>query len=219
MKETEIRMKRMALILMVLGLTTAACGTTRANRRAAFTMQPITELAVGTLKLDGTAEAVTAQQASELLPMWEVYKQLVSSDTAAQAEIDGLSAQIRASMTEAQQQSITAMKLGERDVFALMQSGQGGTTGPAVRPNGSSNGQGTRPTGGNNFFVGGGPGGPEFGGFAPGGDFPGGGTNNQSTQGQSSRQSQPPGVTQPTRPQVPAPVLNALIEYLKKKAG
>ncbi len=98
-------------------------------------MQPITELAVGTLKLDGTAEAVTAQQASELLPMWEVYKQLVSSDTAAQAEIDGLrAAQIRASMTEAQQQSITAMKLGERDVFAVMQPGPGGDTGPRCGP-------------------------------------------------------------------------------------
>ena len=213
-----MRMKRIVLILMVLGLTTAACGTARGNRRASFTMQPITELAVGTLKLDGTAEVVTAQQASELLPMWEVYKQLVASDTAAQAEIDGLSAQIRASMTDAQRQSITAMKLGERDVFAVMQPGQGGTTGPAVRPNGSSSGQGTRPTGGNNFFAGGGPGGPEFGGFAPGGGFPGG-TSGGNTQGQSSTQSQARKVTQPTRPQVPAPVLNALIEYLKKKAG
>lgn len=210
-------MKRMVLILTVLGLTTAACGTTRANRRASFTMQPITELAVGTLKLDGTAEAVTAQQANELLPMWEVYKQLVASDAAAQAEIDGLSAQIRASMTDAQRQRITAMKLSERDVLGLMQPGQGGTTGPAVRPNGSS-GQGTRPSGGNNFFAGGGPGGPEFGGFAPGGGFPGGGSGGNA-QGQSSTQSQARRVTQPTRPQVPAPVLNALIEYLKKTAG
>ena len=53
-------MKKTVLILMVLGLTATACSAARTNRRPSFTMQPITELAVGTLKLDGTAEAVTA---------------------------------------------------------------------------------------------------------------------------------------------------------------
>lgn len=214
-------MKQAMVILTVLGLMTTACATTRSNRRTTFTMQPITELAVGTLKLDGTAEAVTKEQASQLLPMWEVYKQIVSSDTSAQQEIDGLSEQITQTMTDAQRQSITAMKISEQDVFAVLQQGQGGASGQVARVN-RSNGS-SQPGGANNFFFGGGGGGGG-GGFVPGGGFPGGGTSNPNSQnggganGSTARTSTQR-LTQPARPQVPAPVLNAVIAYLKAKAG
>jgi hypothetical protein len=226
-------MKRTILVLMLLGLVSTACGSTRSNRRPSFSMQPITELAVGTLKLDGTAEAVTQEQAAELLPMWEVYKQIQSGETAAPQEIDGLSEQIRQTMTEAQQKSITAMKLTGRDVFAVLPQGQGPSSGPVTRTNGSSQQGGSR-TNGNNSFVGGFPGGGFPGGEFPGGEFPGGaggggfgagggsssatGTDRSSQSG-SAAQNATRGLTQSSRPQVPAAVLDALIAYLKTKAG
>ena len=83
-------------------------------------MQPVAELAVGTLKLDGTSDAITKEQAAALLPLWEVYKEIGTSDTAAQQEIDALTAQIQAAMTEAQLQSISAMKLTQEDVMELV---------------------------------------------------------------------------------------------------
>ena len=127
--------------------------------------------------------------------MWEVYKQIVSSDTAAQAEIDGLSEQIRETMTQAQQQSITAMKLSERDVFAVMQQGQGGTD----RAHGAH--QWRQQTNGSRAATahwwkqllrrrrtarw------PEFGGggFGGGGGFPGGGTSNGARRGRPARRA------------------------------
>ena len=45
-------------------------------------------LALGTLKLEGTSQVVTATQASQLLTLWEGYQSISQSDTCSQVELD-----------------------------------------------------------------------------------------------------------------------------------
>ena len=55
-------------------------------------------------------------QAAALVPLWQAYAQLTSSNTAAQAEIDAVVSQIQSTMTPQQVQAITAMKLTRQDL-------------------------------------------------------------------------------------------------------
>jgi len=163
------------LILFTLILT--ACGAssaqaanptrnTNGNNGSSGNTTPLPlamEMLVGTFKLEGTANAVTADEAAKLLPLWQVYKDLSSSSSAAQQEIDGLAGQIQSTMTPEQVQAITDMKLTRRDIFQTMQTlGIASTGGPTA--------SGTpRPGGGGGGFGGGG------GGFGGGGGGGGGG--------------------------------------------
>ena len=85
-------------LLLIPILLLSACGsaatstTSNPQGTASAQVMPLPEkLALGTLKLEGTANAVTAKQASDLLPLWQVYSSLITSDTAAQEEKDALS--------------------------------------------------------------------------------------------------------------------------------
>ena len=120
-------MKRIALtLLMVLAIALTACGTsstqTPASTSTGSNVNTLSEIAVGTLELDGTAQDVTADQAKELLVMWQVYQDISQSSTAAQEEVSALADQIQETMTSEQMQAITAMNLTQQDVFAAMQS-------------------------------------------------------------------------------------------------
>lgn len=174
----------------------------------------MSQLAVGTLKLEGTGKAITKEQASQLIPMWQVYKQLIASDTAAQQEIDGLSGQIRDTLTSDQRKAITDMKLTQSDVFAFMQRDGAAASSPSGQSSRNSNSQG----GG---FPGGGPAGgmpPDMAGGMPGGGMVGGSTTRQSSGTQTANSAQ--GGTQSTRPgnmdRVPSPLIDAVIQYLQK---
>jgi hypothetical protein len=117
-------MKRTTLsILIIVGFLLAACssfsGTSTGSTNNDLPIE--TQLAVGTLKLAGTEQDVTAEQAEQLTILWQTYQQLSQSDTAAQAEVDGLIAQIQETMTTEQMQSITAMQITQQDVAASMQ--------------------------------------------------------------------------------------------------
>ncbi len=84
--------------------------------------QPLeTRLALGTLALEGTSNAVTADEAKTLAPLWKGVKALSASSTASQAEIDALYKQIEDSMTPAQIDAIKNLKLSQQDSQALMQ--------------------------------------------------------------------------------------------------
>ena len=87
-----------------------------------------TKLILGTINLEETDNAVTAEQAKELLPMFYVLQDLNESDTAAQEEKDGLVNQIQETLTAEQVQAIDDMSLSMRDVFALTQGGSGGSS-------------------------------------------------------------------------------------------
>jgi hypothetical protein len=116
------------------------------------------QLAAGMLKLDGTSNAVTAQQAAQLLPLWQSLQQTMSTPVAqdapqgtgtpgprfSQAMMQEMSSQITTiqnAMTPAQIQAIAAMNLNRQDINTVFQQfgismgdpGQGG-----FRPNGGT---------------------------------------------------------------------------------
>jgi hypothetical protein len=217
----------LALVLVACGAKASAAGassgtsssssssnpapnSTPGARNLTQPLPPAESLVIGTFKLQGTANAITATQAAALVPLWQAYAQLTSSNTAAQAEIDAVVSQIQSTMTPQQVQAITAFKLTRQDLFTTMSTmglsnGFGGNgTGTPRAP--STNGGGG---GGGGFFPGGGDGGG--GGFAGGG---GGGTGTRPT---------PNATQQALRAQfanrIPTSLMNALVTYLQKTAG
>jgi hypothetical protein len=216
----------LAAVIVILVMVLVACGaksstttsqtgnsnTTASNATPGarnFTQPlPLAEsLVIGTFKLEGTSNAITPTQATALVPLWQAYAQLTSSNTAAQAEIDAVITQIQSTMTSQQVQAITAMKLTRQDLFTTesslgLSNGFGGnSTGTPRAPN--TNGAGA---GGGGFFAGGGG----------GGGFAGGGTG-----GNGAARPTPNATQQALRAQfanrIPTPLMNALISLLQKK--
>lgn len=208
--------KIIASTMILIAFILSACGTAQTNTPSAQIepgngeLPEITKLVIGTLNLKETENAVTPEQAQELLPLWRVYLSLLSSDTAAQEEIDALVEQIGETMTDQQTQAIESMQLSQEDMFAVMQENGLGMSGN--RPQMSSDSS----SGSNSGSFG--P--PDGGGFAPpdGGGMPGGGMPG-GTQSQSGDQSS---VAQPAQGLggggVPTPLIQAVIDYLQEIA-
>jgi hypothetical protein len=218
----------LAAVMVILVMTLVACGA-KSNNSASqngssnspvanatpgarnFTNQPLPlaeSLVVGTFKLEGTPNAITPAQATALVPLWQAYAQLTSSNTAAQAEIDSVVSQIQSTMTSQQLQAITAMKLTRQDLATEMTAlgitngfVANGTTTP--RAPGAAGGGGR---GGGGFFTGGGGGGG-FGGFGGGGTS---GTRPTPNPTQEALRTQ-------FTNRIPTPLMNALISLLQKK--
>lgn len=126
-------MKKTLLIslLLALSLSLAACGGNAALASETNTGTQVdpnarelplsTKLAIGTLKLEGTEYAVASDQATDLLPLWQVLNNLSSSDSAAPEEVAAITEQIQETMSEEQIQAINAMGLTSEDIFATMQ--------------------------------------------------------------------------------------------------
>ena len=206
------------LLLLVLTLILTACsGTSNAAGPASDAQTgPSGELSasmqvvIGTIKLDATDNTVSAAQAAELLPLWETLQDLYGSDTAANQEIDALLTQIQDTMTADQIQAITTMNLTRQDMVSIMQS-QGLGFGGAQNGNAQS-GNSSNNNGGGGFQ---GP--PPDGGGFPGGNpnFQGQGSRTQPTDSTNNSNSQT--AVNPSR--IPTPLIQAVIEYLKRKAG
>lgn len=79
------------------------------------------QLSVGTFRLEDTDLAVNADQAAELIPLWQVLNNLNQSGTAAQEEIDALVAQIQETMSAEQINTIAAMELTRVNMGEIMQ--------------------------------------------------------------------------------------------------
>ena len=181
-----MKKKTLIPILLVIAILISACGSngtqtaSNSNDGTALNFQPgngttfemplSTKLAIGTLKLENTEFAVTPDQASDLLPLWQVYRTLITSDAAASEEIDAVVEQIQETMTAAQLQAIDAMGLTNESIFSTMQ--ELGLVSPQVSASGTPQPGGNFQGGGG--FPGGGPGGGGFPGGGPGG-APGGG--------------------------------------------
>ena len=209
------------LLLLILTLTACngASNTSQvSSTQEGATLPAATQLIVGTLKLDGTGQVVTSEQANELLIMWQVYQDLISSDTAAQEEIDGLVEQIQETMTTEQMKAISAMNLTQQDVFTLMQE-QGVGMGQVQQ---SSNSNSSTQSGGGFAPPDGGMmGGPPDGGGAPpdggmgdmagmGGAGPGASTDQTRGTGAGSGIGGNAGI--------PSVLIDALIQLLEQKA-
>ncbi len=187
---------------------------------------PLAELLlIGTFKLQGTSNAINATQAAALVPLWQAYAQLTSSNTAAQAEIDAVVSQIQQTMTPAQVQAITALKLTRQDLYTEMSSlgltngGASGTPGFSFTPRagggttgGARGGAGGGGGGGGGFFAGGGGGG-----FAGGGGVPGAGGTTGTTRPTPNATQQALRAQYANR--IPTPLMNALIALLQKTSG
>jgi hypothetical protein len=206
--------------------TTGGTGSAAANGTpgAANLTQPLPlaeSLLIGTLKLQGTSNAINATQAAALVPLWQAYAQLTGSTSAAQAEIDAVVSQIQSTMTPAQVSAITAMKLTRKDMAGEMSSlgltygGANGTPGFSGTPRaGGGGGGGGGFPGGGGFFPGGGaPGG----GGAGGGGVPGaGGTTGSARPTPNATQN---ALRAQFANRIPTPLMNALVSYLQKTAG
>jgi len=224
-------MKKILLTsLLLLTLSLAACSGTASATQASSTQESAslptaTQLVVGTLKLKETEQAVTSEQASELLVMWQVYENLISSDTAAHAEIDGLVEQIQETMTADQMSAIKAMNLTQQDVFATMQE-QGGDFMQARQSSSSSSstqsgGSFSPPDGGGGMPGGSAP--PDGGSGMTGGAPPdsgmggmgGAGLNTSTDQTQNAGT----GLGAGSSAGVPTALVEALIQYLQETAN
>jgi hypothetical protein len=94
--------------------------------------------------LEGTADAVTPEQASTLLPLWQALQGTALQN---QAEVNAVLGQIERAMTAEQLQTIAAMRLTQENMatwaqerginFAQRPGGPGGTPG-AMGPGGAN---------------------------------------------------------------------------------
>jgi len=187
------------LILTACASTAGTTGTAPSGTSSADELPAQTKLILGTINLEETDNAITAEQAKELIPMFYVLQDLNESDTAAQEEIDGLVNQIQEIMTDEQAQAIDAMSLTRRDMFAITQGGSAGSGSSDTSPATSAGGGGA-----------GGP--PDMGGM-PGG-MPGGGampsTGTTSASGNT-------GAAPVMDTSAPSALFDAVIELLQKK--
>ncbi len=192
-----LKRKRTLFFILPLILMMAACSSlklpgTSANASAAsqqtrtqnrqgqsFNManQPVEQkLALGTLKLEGTDKAVTADEAQTLLPLWKAMKTLSSSSNTSTEEMNALYKQIEEAMTADQVQAIKDLSLNQTDLQALMhkygiQASQPRGNFPTLSPLMQATMQARRSSGNGGAQAGG----QGFGGRGSGGGFPGGG--------------------------------------------
>jgi len=224
------------ITILVLALTACSGGASNAqgsNPDQATNTTPdemplASKLVIGSFKLEGTENAITVEQADELIPLWQVYQQLSTSDTAAQEEITSLAEQIQETMTSDQMAAIDAMSLTPQDVFTTMQEQGIQFGGPGQQgQNGTQQNGDFGPPGGGNFTPpdGAGPGGGGFGGGGgPGGGGPGGFNNGQNLNpeqiatAQARREANGGGGNFGFN-STPAPLIEALVKLLQEKAG
>jgi hypothetical protein len=115
-----------ATVQSVLGGQNSSQSSGAQGTRQAFGLTASTpleqKLAIGTLKLEGTNLAITAQQAKTLLPLWQAVKALPAQNTTAPEEITALYQQIEENMTPQQIQSIKDLTMNSSDMRDMMSS-------------------------------------------------------------------------------------------------
>ena len=204
-------MKHIALsTLIIAGLLLTACTSalTGTPSGSAGSSLPIeTQLAVGTLKLDGKEQAIDAEEAEQLLILWKTYKQLSESDTVAQAEVDGLVAQIQETMAAGQVQAIKAMQITQQDVSTSTQ----GVTVVSSSSNGSTVSASSAPANG----AGGPP--ANVGGAPADGSMPMDMAGGAPVSGTGQTQNAQAGSGVQSLTKVPAALVEAVIQSLEQK--
>jgi hypothetical protein len=75
------------------------------------------QLMLGTIQLEGTDNAVTPEQATGLLPLW----QALQGGVTAQAEVEAVLKQVEGAMTQEQLEAIARLQLTQEDLRTWMQ--------------------------------------------------------------------------------------------------
>jgi hypothetical protein len=210
---------------LILAAVLAACGgkkpvstganTDRLNTDYENALPVETQLVLGTLKLEGTPQAVDSAMAAQLLPLYTLLKQMAASGTAAQAEIDAVLDQIQGIMTPEQIHAIAAMKLTQTELADYMRfSGR--------YPPSATGTPGAGYPGRDGFQGGfGGEGGAPPGGFpgegAPGGGSTGGAQGNINQSQFATMRAQRTGTPGYGGNGTPVFLINELIQVLQKK--
>jgi hypothetical protein len=168
------------------GSSQAATGGT-GDMFTGLELTDVTTLAVGTIGLDGTENAVTPEQAATLITLWQAYQSMAYDDTTAQTELDALVSAISSAMTDSQRNAINSMDMSSDNIQTILSTVSFG--GGMGQPNADStpsvnaidpsqmNNSGGMPSGGPGDMSGGAPsgGGPGGGGgSAPSGGMPSG---------------------------------------------
>ena len=112
-------------MLIVLGACAAKPAQAAQNNPAGGNFNPSNmpleqKLAIGTLNLEGTDQAVTTKEATDLLPLWQAVKSLEANANTASSEITAVYKQIEGVMTPDQTQAIQKMTWTQADIQALM---------------------------------------------------------------------------------------------------
>ena len=219
--------KKLILTLIsvsILALGLAGCGTNktvstgtstdRLNTSYPNALPVETQLVLGTLKLEGTPQAVDSATAAKLVPLYTLLQQMTTSGTSAQAEIDAVLDQIQGTMATDQIHAIAAMKLTQTDMTTFFgSSGQFARTGTGTPGAGFGGGAGFNGGGG---FPGGGGGGDAGG---PPAGFTGGGGGSSLNQNQiATLRAERTGTPRFGGTGTPAFLINQLIQVLQKKA-
>ena len=168
------------------------------------------QLLAGTFLLEGTDNAVTAEQAAVLVPLWTSLKETMQNTSATQEQITAIIEQIQSAMTPEQLTAITSMQITRESIRTTLQ--QLGITmggGNGTNPNGGTPPEGTPPAGG------------------PGGGGNGGGTPPQGTPsaggpgggGDPSQMATPQAGQSPQGGMnfVPPELIDALLQFLQAK--
>ena len=189
-------------LLLLFALILTACG---ASSKSSTPTSKVTEklptqtkLILGTINLEETDYAVTAEQATELLPMFYVLQELNKSGSAAQEEITGLVSQVQQVLTDDQIQAIDDMSLSMKDMAAITQVNNSSNTSPASSTSG------------------GGAGGPPNMGGIPGGDPGGMPEGVTKTSGAASAGSNT-GAASVMETSTPSALFDIAIKLLQKK--
>jgi len=119
--------KRFTLIALVLIVALSACTSAPAPAASTTTQDTYTstaldtsyegalavrnQLALGTLQLEGTPNAITPEQAKALLMLWQALRATTQSSASAQAEVSALLGQIEGTLTADQLAAIKDLKL------------------------------------------------------------------------------------------------------------
>jgi hypothetical protein len=196
--------------LILISLMLAACSSA-STTNATVTLSTQSELLLGTLKLESTGQAVTKEQASELLPLWQLMTELESSASSAQQEKNAVLDQIKSVMTSNQKQAITDLKLTTQDATSFIQE-QNIPVSSNQTASKSSQSQGG-PSG--SIPAGGPPGGDPMGGIV-GGAISVDLQSQSSTQTVSGQNAQTPSIGDS---QISADLMDVLIKLLEKKAA
>jgi len=210
-KKTAIISVFLALAV-ILSACSGAASTSSTSKSQQITLSSLTfqdKMGLGILQLEGTSQAVTASQASILLPLWMAVKSLSASDITSPAEMTALYQQIQDSLTSAQVLAIKNLNLTQSGLNTMIQQQRSGT-GTSARSSSSSSSSNAQSQAGGA-------------GFGGGGFTSGAGTNISAVTGQTSSSTAPitAAVKKPVNgaSQLDVVFANSVVTLLQKRIG